>query len=103
MQDVLAVASSMLRATPQRWISLADTTPDDVLERPPAPGEWSARECLGHLLDAERGVFPVRLRAFLAGQDFQAFNPDAEGSPVEQRSTREMAAEFARLRAASLT
>ncbi len=103
MQDVLAVASSMLCATPQRWISLADTTPDDVLERPPAPGEWSARECLGHLLDAERGVFPVRLRAFLAGQDFQAFNPDAEGSPVEQRSTREMAAEFARLRAASLT
>ena len=102
MQDIVAVAVSMLSATPQRWISLAESTPESLLERAPAQGEWSARECLGHLLDAERGVFPVRVRAFLAGQDFQAFDPDAEGSPLAQRTTGDMAAEFAQLRAASL-
>jgi hypothetical protein len=103
MQDIVAVATSMLSATPQRWLSLAETTPESLLERAPAPGEWSAKECLGHLLDAERGVFPVRVRAFLAGQDFRSYDPDAEGSPLAQRTTGELAAEFARLRAASLT
>jgi hypothetical protein len=103
MQDIVIVATSMLSATPQRWISLVETTPENLLERAPAPGEWSAKECLGHLLDAERGVFPARVRAFLAGmKNLQNFDPDAEGSPLAQRSTGELAAEFARLRAASL-
>jgi hypothetical protein len=102
MQDVLAVALKMLSATPQRWISLAETTPESVLERAPAPGEWSARACLGHLRDTERDIFPARVRAFLAGQDFQSFDPDAESSPLERKTTGALAEEFARLRAASL-
>ena len=81
---------------------MAETTPESLLERAPAPGEWSAKECLGHLLDAERGVFPVRVRAFLAGQDFRSYDPDAEGSPLVQRTTGELASEFALLRTASL-
>lgn len=103
MRDVLAAASSMLSATPQRWISLAQTAPESLLKREPAPGQWSAQACLGHLLDAERGVFPVRVRAFLTGQDLRNFDPDAEGSSLGERTTGDMAAEFARLRAASLT
>ena len=102
MRDILAVALTVLGATPGRWSSLAETTPEDLLERAPAPGEWSAKACLGHLLDTERGVFPARIRAFLAGEDFPAFDPDEQGSAVQQRTTAALAAEFAMLRAASL-
>ncbi len=72
-----------------------------MLNRLPASGEWSALECLGHLLDTERTVFPVRVELFLAGRDLVAFNPDTQGSTLEQ-SPAELAAEFARLREASL-
>jgi DinB family protein len=102
MDEILAIAVKMLGATPERWISLAATTPDSLLDRAPAPDEWSAKACLGHLRDTERDVFPARVRAFLAGQDFPAFNPDAESTPLERQTTSELAQEFARLRAASL-
>lgn len=102
MDDILAIAVKMLGATPERWISLAATTPESLLDRAPAAGEWSAKACLGHLRDTERDVFPARVRAFLAGHDFPAFNPDAESMPLERQSTSELAQEFARLRAASL-
>lgn len=74
---------------------------DDLLNRSPAPGEWSALECLQHLLDTERYVFPVRVRLFLTGRDLTAFNPDDEGTSY-QKSPAELAAEFASLRADSL-
>ncbi|HEV2237797.1 MAG TPA: DinB family protein [Ktedonobacterales bacterium] len=102
MEDILAVATTMLSATPQRWTSLAATTPEALLERAPASGEWSAKACLGHLLDAERFVFPRRVRAFLAGRDLQNFDPDSESTSPAHRTTAAMAAEFARLRAASI-
>jgi uncharacterized damage-inducible protein DinB len=92
----------VLATTPARWLSLTESLPDDLLTRPPAPGHWSARECLSHLLDAERDIFPVRVRAFLAGQNFAAFNPDEEGTRDNTRPTRELAEEFAELRRASL-
>lgn len=93
---------AMLETTPARWEALTRTLPEDLLARQPAPGEWSAVECLRHLLDTERGVFPVRVRAFLAGEDFRAFNPDAEGTPAGGESAAELAASFARHRSESL-
>ena len=33
----------------------------------PAPGEWCANECLGHILEAERRGFNGRIRTILAG------------------------------------
>jgi hypothetical protein len=51
-----------------------------LLSRVPAPGEWSAIECLQHLVDTERQVFPVRVKHLLAGEDFPAFDPDAQGT-----------------------
>jgi DinB family protein len=32
----------------------------------PAPGEWSANECVGHLIEAERRGFAGRIRVILA-------------------------------------
>lgn len=39
---------------------------DEVLAWHPAPGEWCAKECLGHILEAERRGFNGRIRTILA-------------------------------------
>lgn len=92
---------AVLSITPARWLAMTSSLPADLLARKPSPGEWSALECLGHLLDAERYVFPVRAELIMEGRDLEAFNPDTQGSSLEQ-SPAEMAAEFARLREGSL-
>jgi hypothetical protein len=75
----------------------------ELLSLPPAPNEWSALECLQHLIDAERNVFPVRLSAFLDGRDLTAFDPDSQGTkPIPGRSPSALALEFDQLRQASL-
>lgn len=102
MNQLIERVRGVLEATPGRWEALMHALPEDVLARKPAPGEWSAVECLRHLLDTERGVFPVRVRAFLAGEDFRAFDPDAEGTPAAGESAVELAARFARTRAENM-
>jgi hypothetical protein len=99
--DILEKVLSVLSTTPARWMALTGSLPPELLARTPALGEWSALECLGHLLDTERYVFPVRVALFLAGRDLEAFSPDTQGSSLEQ-SPAELATEFARLREASL-
>jgi hypothetical protein len=93
---------SVLKTTPARWLSLAETLPDELAKQQPLPGEWSAVECLLHLVDAEKGVFPVRVEAFLEGKDFAAFNPDAQGSKPGEKTLVELANEFARFRESNL-
>lgn len=103
MESVLDHAKDVLRSTPDRWSDLVEHLSPDLLKRSPADGEWSALECLQHLIDTERGVFPVRVRAFLVGQDFPAFNPDTEGNLLDrQKSPIEYAQEFQHLRGVSL-
>jgi hypothetical protein len=102
MNDILVYAGDILSGNPARWASLAQTVPADLLSLPPAPGEWSALECLQHLIDTEP-VYQFRVDAFLAGRDFPAFDPDSQGTKPEARRTpADLAAEYARLRAVSL-
>jgi DinB superfamily len=61
--------SALIATTARRWLDLAAAVPDRALERPAATGEWSAVDCLRHLLQAERHVFPGRLEQFLAGSE----------------------------------
>ncbi|HEY4751743.1 MAG TPA: DinB family protein [Candidatus Limnocylindrales bacterium] len=100
MPSLISAVVSMLAATPARWTALAAVDPE-LLVRQPAPGEWSALECLGHVVDTEADVFRARVAAIREGRDFAAFDPDIEGSRVE-RSMRELAAELGTARAASL-
>jgi hypothetical protein len=93
---------AILSSTPARWQSLASALPADLLAREPLAGEWSALECLQHLLNTERQVFPVRVRAFLAGKDFTDFNPRAQGAHETSQEPAQLAAELANLRAESL-
>ncbi len=103
MQDVMMWSQSVLRTTPARWTALAESVEPELMRRAPAPGEWSAVECLHHLVETERGVFPVRVERFLLGKDFEAFNPgtgDAQAATAIDAGR--LAEEFEQLRTASL-
>lgn len=100
---MLDTIKSVLQTTPARWNTLTRNIPLDLLTRKPAASEWSALECLLHLMDTERGVFPVRIKAILAGEDFPAFFPDEEGSQLNANSSpTDLSAEFEALRVESL-
>ena len=101
MNNHKELVRSMLVVTPDRFKDLTHTLPSDLLQRSPAPGEWSAVECLQHILDAER-VIQFRLGCFQYGADFPGFNPDQEGTRIITSSPAEMAGELAQLRAESL-
>jgi hypothetical protein len=103
MNELLPSVRAVLETTAPRWLTLAATLPPDLLQRPPAPGEWSAIECLRHLSDAERDVFPVRVRAFLAGHDLTPYDPVAQASGDAGETPLALAEDFARLRQESLT
>ena len=103
MNNILIEARTILQTTPLRWTNLSQHLSAGVLGLQLAPKEWSAVDCLQHLVDAERSVFPVRIRALLAGQDFAAYDPDRQGTKSSSRlSPIELATEFARLRVESL-
>jgi DinB superfamily len=74
----------------------------------PAPGEWSANECVGHLIEAERRGFAGRIRVIIEGAsmrpdippDLEAWDPPAVAAARRDdlRPGVELAAEFAALR-----
>lgn len=101
MTDLLSQVRPILTTTLERWQAMARSVPADLLALKPAPGEWSAVECLQHMVDTER-VFHSRVRAFMEGRDFSAFNPDAEGTQSAAPSMASLVEEFARLRAETL-
>jgi hypothetical protein len=82
MDNLLSQAQAVLSTTTSRWQTLTSTIPAELLTLSPAPGEWSALQCLQHLLDGEQKVFPIRIKAFLSGQSIPAFNPDTEGQQL---------------------
>ena len=103
MTNEIETILKVLSTTSARWHDLTQALPAELLKQKPAKGEWSALECLQHMIDVEK-VFQSRLQAFLNGlESFPAFNPDAEGAPQAARRTpQEVAAEFAGLRRVSL-
>ena len=95
MTDVLDSARRVLSTTTARWESLVETTPEDLFKRPPAAGQWSAADCLNHLLLTERNVFGQRLRAILEGRDLVSFDPQQRREPEPVRTPREAVVELA--------
>ncbi len=76
----------------------------------PAPGEWSANECIGHLIEAERRGFAGRIRQILAADRpdvpvaLVAWDPPAVAQARRDhlRSGGELAAEFEAMRTDSV-
>lgn len=102
MNTMLERVLAVLSTTPERWQRLVSTLPGELLTRPPAAGEWSARGCLQHLVDAERVLFPVRFRALLTGQDFSDFDPNEPHPDLATQTPEQLAAAFAQHRQESL-
>jgi hypothetical protein len=102
MSNPLDSVRSILLTTATRWLSLTETVPVDLLTRAPAPNEWSALDCLRHLLDTEQTVFPVRVQALLTGQPIPALDPGTQGRQYTAWTPGQLAAEFARQRKANL-
>ena len=102
MTDVLDSVRRVLATTAGRWQSLVEAAPEELLQRPPAPGEWSAADCLNHLLLTERAVFGARLSAILEGRDLVTFDPDEPRDPDAERTPREVARALAAERAENL-
>jgi uncharacterized damage-inducible protein DinB len=102
LQTDLEHIQAVLSTTPQRWQQLVSTLPVDLLTRPPAAGEWSALNCLQHLLHAERQLFPVRLHAFLAGQNFDHFDPQKPHPERDEEPPEQLATAFAQARKVNL-
>lgn len=102
MSNQLKMVRTILLTTTARWLSLIESVPIELLTRTPAPGEWSAMNCLCHVLDTERWVFPARMQALLSGKNFVAFDPDTQGTHYTTQRPEQLAEEFANLRKDSL-
>ena len=97
--------AALLRAAAATIAAELSALPAPVLAFHPAPGEWCAKEVLGHLIEAERRGFAGRIRIILAGDRpaLEGWDQDAV-SRARGDCARDGAAlvdEFARLRADS--
>ena len=83
MSDLIGDLIDILRIDIDRWRTLAGGLDRELLARPPAPGEWSALQCLGHAADTEGFVFAARIRAIKDGRaELPSYDPDVQGTPV---------------------
>ncbi len=102
MSSPIPTIRAVLAVTPARWTALTAVLPEELINRPPAPGEWSALHCLHHLEETEHTVFLARIQNLLAGQDFAAYDPDAAGATQAGGDPAAVAASFAAKRAETL-
>jgi len=102
MNNLLETVKAVLSTTTTHWMNLTESLPEDLLARKPLPNEWSAMDCLCHLLDTERWIFPKRVQALLAGENFVGFDPDKQGTPYTSQNPKQLTEEFAQLRKSSL-
>ena len=66
--ELEAGALGVMRAMRTAFDAVVKSVPAEVLERRPAPGEWSPREVLGHLLYVE-DLLRARVESMIADDD----------------------------------
>jgi hypothetical protein len=71
---------------PGRLVAVVQGARPDALERPPAPGHWSALQVLGHLRDAAL-VYALRFRFIALNAETFMPNMDEERWVAEGRET----------------
>ena len=98
--------ASLLQSMSSALAAELNASPDEVVAWHPAPGEWCAKECLGHLLEAERRGFNGRIRTILAQAEPRLPGWDQQAVERERndcaRSASDLLAEFTWLRADSV-
>ena len=99
--DVIMLLSNLKDSTYQAFIQL----PADKADYAYAPGKWTVKQMLGHIIDTER-VFSYRLYCISRGDEtaFPGFDQDnyVENTDLSKRSIQELAIEFKILREANL-
>jgi len=94
-----------LETEPARWLALLARVPPDREGHRYAPGKWSVREVVGHVVDAER-MFCARALAFARGNrsHYPSFdeNAYAAASGADRRTLADLAGELAAVRAATV-
>lgn len=99
-------AAALLRVTPAVFRAELGALPSAAVSWHPAPGEWCAKEVLGHLIEAEQRGFAGRIRVILAGNDPQLdiWDPPqvARDRRDCERDAAQLLAQFAALREASV-
>jgi uncharacterized damage-inducible protein DinB len=91
---------AILSLTPTRFTNLVNALPLELLTMPPAPNEWSAMECLQHLIDVERISTHQRIDALMTGKPIPGFDPAEQGTKTP--ATSGLPAEFQVLRTQTL-
>lgn len=70
--------ASILRATPQTLRALLRDVDRAVLVWRPAPGEWCINEVVGHLIEADRRAFMIRIKGMLEAEHYQIHAVNAD-------------------------
>jgi hypothetical protein len=101
-----ADVASLLRAAGAEIRSEIEALPDELLSWHPKPGEWCMKECLGHIIEAERRGFAGRIRFLLerpADTSMAGWDQVAVARARNDCATpaAELLREFAELRSAS--
>ncbi len=95
--------AALLAALPEILHAEFDALDENALGWHPAPGEWCAKEVLGHIIEADRRGFAGRVRQFLDEDNPQCIAWDPPQVAAERddcnRAASDLLNEFAALRA----
>jgi len=102
--DIERIAA-LLEASAAAVLAEVEALGDEARWRP-APGEWSASECVGHLIEAERRGFAGRIRIILGADRprLEDWDPPAVAAARhdDRRDPGELLAELLAIRAESI-
>ncbi len=106
MASSRAASITTLQQTPASIVQLTSSLADAALDFRPAPGEWTVREILAHLVDDEMYVMRLRLERIVK-EDQPQLTPHDEQRWYATRNTArdalaELLVDFTVQRAASL-
>lgn len=90
------LAVSLLRGSLEAIAAEVAALPEALLTWHPAPGEWSAKEVLGHLIEAERRGFSGRIAIMLAAHEPRLERWDPNEIARVRRDDARSAAELVR-------
>jgi hypothetical protein len=101
-----AEAADVLEASGGAFVSLLRSMPEEMASWRPAPEEWCANECVGHIIECERRAFAGRIQLALE-TDNPGFEPWDQPAVARARhdcakKAGQLIAEFEPLRRDSL-
>lgn len=95
----------LLEKQREEMLVLLDSLSEEEAEHRYAPGKWSLKEVVGHLIDTE-WIFAYRALCFARGeqQALPGYDQDAyvEGADFDERSVDDLATEYRAVREATL-